>query len=96
MSTEAGGGERRAALGTPALFSRLVAGETISQGTRVMADEGVIEKAKGAIREVIGKVTGDKRTEAEGRTDQARGDVKHGAHDVSETARGVGDSLTKD
>ena len=61
-----------------------------------MADEGMVDKAKGAIKEGVGKVTGDKRTEAAGRTDQTKGDVRHGAHGVKESVKGVGDSLRKD
>jgi uncharacterized protein YjbJ (UPF0337 family) len=49
---------------------------------------------KGAIKEAIGKVTGDRRTEAEGKTDHAKGEVKDTAHDTKNTVRGVGDSLT--
>ena len=29
------------------------------------------DKAKGVVKEAVGKATGDKRTEAEGKTDQA-------------------------
>ena len=60
-----------------------------------MAGEGMVDKVKGAIKEGVGKLTGDKRTEAEGQTDRTKGEVKHGAYDVKETAKGVGDSLKK-
>jgi uncharacterized protein YjbJ (UPF0337 family) len=49
---------------------------------------------KGAIKEGIGKVTGDRRTEAEGKTDRAKGEVKDTGHDVKNTVRGVADSLS--
>ncbi|HEX6011091.1 MAG TPA: CsbD family protein [Geminicoccaceae bacterium] len=55
---------------------------------------GTGDKAKGAIKEGIGKVTGDRRTEAEGKTDRAKGDAKQAGHDVKEAAKGVRDSLT--
>jgi uncharacterized protein YjbJ (UPF0337 family) len=55
---------------------------------------GTEDKTKGAIKEGIGKVTGDRRTEAEGKTDQAKGDAKQAGHDVKEAAKGVRDSLT--
>lgn len=55
--------------------------------------EGTVDKIKGAIKEGVGKVTGDRRTEAEGKTDQAKGDVKNAAQDVSDSVKGVGDSL---
>jgi uncharacterized protein YjbJ (UPF0337 family) len=55
---------------------------------------GTEDKTKGAIKEGIGKVMGDRRTEAEGKTDQAKGDAKQAGHDVKEAAKGVRDSLT--
>jgi uncharacterized protein YjbJ (UPF0337 family) len=54
---------------------------------------GTEDKTKGAIKEGIGKVTGDRRTEAEGKTDRAKGDAKQAGHDVKEAAKGVRDSL---
>jgi len=57
---------------------------------------GTGDKVKGAIKEGVGKVTGDRRTEAEGKTDRAKGEVKDAAHDVKETAKGMRDSLTED
>ena len=55
--------------------------------------DGTVDKVKGTIKEAVGKVTGDRRTEAEGKTDQAKGDVKDAGHQVKETVKGVGDSL---
>ena len=57
---------------------------------------GTSDKVKGSIKEAAGKVTGDRRTEAEGKTDQAKGEVKNAARDVKETAKGVRDSLKDD
>jgi uncharacterized protein YjbJ (UPF0337 family) len=57
---------------------------------------GTIDKIKGTVKEVIGGITGDKRTEAEGKTDQAKGHVKDAAKDVKESVKGVGDSLKRD
>lgn len=57
---------------------------------------GEMDKAKGAVKETVGKMTGDKRTEAEGKTDRAKGEAKDAAHDVKEGAKGVRDSLKKD
>ena len=56
---------------------------------------GEKDKAKGAVKETIGKATGDERTEAEGKSDRAKGGVKEAAHDVKESVKGVGDSLKK-
>ena len=56
---------------------------------------GTTDKVKGAVKEGAGKLTGDKRTEAEGETDQAKGDVKNAARDVKDAAKGARDSLAK-
>ena len=40
---------------------------------------GTTDKVKGAVKEGAGKLTGDKRTEAEGKTDRAKGAVKGAA-----------------
>ena len=57
---------------------------------------GTTDKVKGAVKEGAGKLTGDKRTEAEGKTDQAKGKAKNAASDVKESAKGVRDSLKGD
>ena len=54
---------------------------------------GTTDKVKGAVKEGAGKLTGDKRTEAEGKTDRAKGAVKGGAQDAKSAAKSVGDSL---
>lgn len=56
---------------------------------------GTTDKVKGSVKEAAGKMTGDKRTEAEGKTDQAKGELKEAAHDTKEHAKGVRDSLKK-
>ena len=56
---------------------------------------GTADKAKGVVKEAVGKATGDKRTEAEGKTDRVKGKVKNATEDVTETAKGVQDSLKK-
>ena len=57
---------------------------------------GTVDKIKGNVKEAAGKVTGDKRLESEGKTDQAKGEVKNATDNVSESAKGVRDSLKKD
>ena len=57
---------------------------------------GEKDKAKGSMEEAAGKVTGDRETQAEGKTDRAKGETKETAHDVKEGAEGVKDSLKKD
>lgn len=56
---------------------------------------GTVDKVKGAAKEAVGKVTGDKRTEAEGQTDQVKGKAKNATDNVTESAKGVRDSLKK-
>jgi uncharacterized protein YjbJ (UPF0337 family) len=56
---------------------------------------GTEDKVKGTVKEGVGKVTGDKRTEAEGKADKAKGAVKDAGEDLRETAEGVRDSLKK-
>lgn len=57
---------------------------------------GTTDKVKGSIKEGLGKVTGDRRTEAEGKTDRAKGEVKDTTQNVKDSVRGVGDSLKDD
>ena len=57
---------------------------------------GTTDKVKGAVKEGAGKLTGDKRTEAEGKTAQAKGEVKDETGNVTESAKGVRDSLKKE
>jgi uncharacterized protein YjbJ (UPF0337 family) len=57
---------------------------------------GTTDKVKGSVKEAAGKVTGDRRTEAEGKTDRTKGEAKDAARDVKETAKGVRDSLEGD
>jgi uncharacterized protein YjbJ (UPF0337 family) len=59
-------------------------------------DRGIGDKIKGTVKETVGKVTGDRRTETEGKTDRAKGEVKGTTHDIKDTVRGVGDSLSGD
>jgi uncharacterized protein YjbJ (UPF0337 family) len=49
--------------------------------------KGVADKAKGAIKDVAGKVSGDKQLEAEGKMDKAKGDLHKAAGDVKDAFR---------
>jgi len=57
--------------------------------------KGVADKAKGAIKEGAGKMTGDKEMENEGKLDKARGSVHNAAGDVKDAARDARDALKK-
>ncbi|MBO0914333.1 CsbD family protein [Streptomyces sp. NBC_01260] len=61
-----------------------------------MTDGSAKDKITGKAKEAMGKMTGDRRKEAEGKTDQAKGKTKGGIGDAKERAEGVKDSLTGD
>ena len=56
---------------------------------------GTMDKVGGKVKEVAGKVTDDKRLESEGKTDQVKGNVKNAGDTVTESAKGVQDSVNK-
>jgi uncharacterized protein YjbJ (UPF0337 family) len=49
--------------------------------------KGTAEKAKGAIKDTAGKVTGDKKLQTEGKLDKAKGFAHNVAGDVKETVK---------
>jgi uncharacterized protein YjbJ (UPF0337 family) len=51
---------------------------------------GEKDKVKGSVKETVGKGTGDERTEAEGTTGRAKGEVEDTAHDVEGEREGCG------
>ncbi|MFE5486029.1 CsbD family protein [Streptomyces sp. NPDC056527] len=55
-----------------------------------------MDKAKGKFKEVAGKITGNERLEAEGRTDQAKTKIRETVKGVRERAEGIKDSLKRD
>lgn len=56
---------------------------------------GTTDKIKGSVKETIGKVTGDKSLETEGKVDQAKGETKNVARDVADAAKGARDGIDK-
>lgn len=48
---------------------------------------GAADKAKGAIKDAAGKMTGDKKMQAEGKIDKVKGEAHHAAGDVKDAAR---------
>jgi len=50
--------------------------------------EGSIEQAKGKVKEVAGKVTGDSKLEGEGKADQVAGKVQNTVGGIKDTLRG--------
>lgn len=51
--------------------------------------DGVAKQAKGSIKEAVGKVTGDAKTEAEGKAEKAVGKVQNAAGSAKDAARDV-------
>ena len=49
--------------------------------------KGAADKAKGAIKDAAGKITGDKQMQAEGKFDKAKGAAHQAAGDVKDAAR---------
>ena len=54
--------------------------------------EGALDQAKGAIKEGVGKLTGDAKLEAEGKADKAAGKVENAVGGAKDAAR---DTLDK-
>lgn len=55
-----------------------------------------IDKAKGQIKEVVGKITGDKQLEAEGQVEQAGATVREKAAELtSGVAEAVGNAVER-
>lgn len=57
--------------------------------------KGMADKAKGAIKEGAGKLTGDKGLEAEGMMDKAKGSAHNAAGNVKDAVRDVADAAKK-
>jgi uncharacterized protein YjbJ (UPF0337 family) len=53
--------------------------------------KGVADKAKGAIKDAAGKITGDKELQAEGKLDKAKGAVHSAVGDVKDAFRKAGE-----
>lgn len=49
--------------------------------------KGAADKAKGAIEDTAGKVTGDKKLQSEGKLDKAKGDLHNAAGDVKDAVK---------
>lgn len=49
--------------------------------------KGAADKASGAIKEGIGKATGDKSMEVKGKIDKAKGEVRDAIGDAKDAAR---------
>lgn len=54
-----------------------------------------LDQAKGSVKEAFGKLTDDKKIEAEGLVDKIAGKAKEAAADVKDTIEGVKEGLKK-
>jgi uncharacterized protein YjbJ (UPF0337 family) len=54
--------------------------------------KGAADKAKGAIKDAAGKITGDKKLQAEGKLDKAKGAAHNMAGHVKDAARDMAKS----
>ncbi|MFC8864977.1 CsbD family protein [[Kitasatospora] papulosa] len=61
-----------------------------------MTDKKAMDKLKGKAKEATGKVTGDRRMEAEGKADQAKAKAEGALGATGDRAKGVKDSLNDD
>jgi uncharacterized protein YjbJ (UPF0337 family) len=53
--------------------------------------EGVGHQVKGSVKEAVGKVTGDKKTQAEGVAEKGAGKVQNAVGGVKDTAKDLAD-----
>jgi uncharacterized protein YjbJ (UPF0337 family) len=49
--------------------------------------KGAADKAKGAVKEGVGKVTGNERLREEGQIDKAKGEIHKAAGDLKDAAK---------
>jgi uncharacterized protein YjbJ (UPF0337 family) len=56
---------------------------------------GTIDKIKGGIKDAVGRITGDKRVRAEGKTDKVKGHAEDAARGAKENAKGAKDSIKR-
>jgi uncharacterized protein YjbJ (UPF0337 family) len=50
--------------------------------------KGSAQQAKGKVKEVVGKVTGDAKLEGEGKADKASGKIRNAIGGIKDTLRG--------
>lgn len=49
--------------------------------------KGAFDKTKGAVKDAVGGLTGDTRTQAEGKVDKVKGSVRQKVGDAKDAAR---------
>jgi len=63
------------------------------KGVTIMALEDKLDQVKGAVKENVGKLTGDKKLETEGAVEKTTAKVKDVAEDVKDAVEGALDGL---
>jgi uncharacterized protein YjbJ (UPF0337 family) len=58
--------------------------------------EGSIEQAKGKVKEVAGKATGDSKLETEGKADQVKGKVQNTIGGVKDAVKEAAEEAAED
>ena len=58
--------------------------------------KGAADKMKGAVKDTAGKLTGDKKLQAEGKIDKAKGAAHNVAGDVKDAARDAARNVRDD
>ena len=53
--------------------------------------KGTADKVKGSIKDTVGRVTGDKKLESEGKLDKAKGSAHNVAGDVKDAVKDAND-----
>lgn len=57
--------------------------------------KGLLDKAKGTVKEAVGKVIGNEKLEAEGKADKAAGAAHETAGDVKDAGKKVADAFKR-
>jgi uncharacterized protein YjbJ (UPF0337 family) len=57
--------------------------------------KGLLDKAKGAVKEAVGKVTGNEKLEAEGKADKLAGTAHEKVGDVKDAGRTIADTFKR-
>jgi uncharacterized protein YjbJ (UPF0337 family) len=58
--------------------------------------KGAADKVKGAVKDTVGKATGDAKMETEGKIDKAKGAAHNAAGDMKDAARDAVRKATRD
>jgi uncharacterized protein YjbJ (UPF0337 family) len=69
----------------PSFFTRAIAKESPCMDREHV--KGTAEKAKGAIKDTAGKVTGDKKLQSEGKFEKAKGSIHKVAGDIKDAMK---------